>query len=87
VRVSPSQARTVAKIVNPTVRTLRAQELELLRFLAPRFEGTSLKQLHEHDPKATEVVDRLVAVGEVTRYPGCLFGVSTTGRLRLESSQ
>jgi hypothetical protein len=78
------QARRREALAAAPVRVLLAEELELLRFLAPRHEGTSVKQLHdEHGPGALDVVDRLVAKGEVTRYPGCLFGVSTAGRLRL----
>lgn len=61
---------------------MEAEEFVLLAFLAP-VDELGIAQLHQHNPTAIAVVDRLVAKGEVTRYDGGLFGVSDLGRKRL----
>ena len=64
-------------------RIMNADELALLEFLKDHVQGVGIAPLAAEHPTALEIVDRLVAKGEVARYPGCLFGVTPIGTKRL----
>lgn len=72
--------------VKVALETMAAQEIYLLQVLQQAGE-LPLKSVATLGTGMVDVVDRLVASGEVTRYPGTIFGVSLQGERRLSGDR
>lgn len=77
------QRTSPGTVVELALEREAAEEIALLEFLKPYTSGLGIAQLHGFRPDAVTVADRLAAKGHLTRYPGCLFGVSDIGQRRL----